>query len=195
VAHNGGGTSGVAHNGDGGVAHNSGVAHNGDGIFGVAHNGGGLSGVAHNGGESGLCVKRQTAALIFGNERTGLESAELALCDIASHIPVSGAFPSLNLSHAVQIYCYELFIALHGGDFMPAAAPEGQWMPLSRNELNLECKNIYAALKKIGFYEHKENEEQLIFFRDILARAGITRREADYLRNIVLKAARLIGNA
>jgi tRNA/rRNA methyltransferase/tRNA (cytidine32/uridine32-2'-O)-methyltransferase len=52
------------------------------------------------------------AALAFGNERNGLDDRELALCNIASHIPVSGAFPSLNLSHAVQIYGYELFRAL-----------------------------------------------------------------------------------
>jgi tRNA/rRNA methyltransferase/tRNA (cytidine32/uridine32-2'-O)-methyltransferase len=55
------------------------------------------------------------AALVFGNERTGLEDHELDLCHIASHIPVSGAFPSLNLSHAVQIYAYELFLALEAG--------------------------------------------------------------------------------
>ena len=153
---------------------------------GVAALTGGTGGLG--GGQSG--GGRDTVALVFGNERTGLESGELALCDIASHIPVSGAFPSLNLSHAVQIYCYELFIALSGGDG-GAAAPEGQWVPLTRQELDIECKNVYAALKKIGFYEHKENEDQLIFFRDILARAAITRREADYLRNITLKAARL----
>ena len=145
------------------------------------------------GGAGGLAGGRDTVALVFGTERTGLESGELALCDIASHIPVSAAFPSLNLSHAVQIYCYELFIALSGGKDASAAAPEGQWIPLTRNELDVECENIYAALKKIGFYEHKENEEQLHFFRDILARAGITRREAGYLRNIILKAVRLAG--
>ncbi|MDR2490533.1 MAG: RNA methyltransferase [Spirochaetaceae bacterium] len=138
---------------------------------------------------------RDTAALVFGNERTGLESEELALCDMASHIPVSGAFPSLNLSHAVQIYCYELFIALSGQNCTSAAAPDGQWVPLTRQELEAESENVYAALEKIGFYEHKENKEQLIFFRDLLSRAGITRREAGYLRNIILKAARLSEKA
>jgi tRNA/rRNA methyltransferase/tRNA (cytidine32/uridine32-2'-O)-methyltransferase len=46
------------------------------------------------------------AALAFGNERSGLDEAELDLCNIASHIPVSPSIPSLNLSHAVQIYGY-----------------------------------------------------------------------------------------
>ena len=55
------------------------------------------------------------AALVFGNERTGLEDDEIELCHIASHIPVDETFPSLNLSHAVQIYSYELFQALGEG--------------------------------------------------------------------------------
>ncbi|MDR1618645.1 MAG: RNA methyltransferase [Treponema sp.] len=59
--------------------------------------------------------KPGSVALVFGNERTGLEDHELDLCNIASHIPASGAFPSLNLSHAVQIYAYELFLALGSG--------------------------------------------------------------------------------
>ena len=46
------------------------------------------------------------AALVFGNERTGLEDHEIDICNMASHIPVDEAFPSINLSHAVQIYAY-----------------------------------------------------------------------------------------
>jgi tRNA/rRNA methyltransferase/tRNA (cytidine32/uridine32-2'-O)-methyltransferase len=59
-----------------------------------------------------LREKPGSAALVFGNERTGLDDQELSLCNIASHIPASDEFPSLNLSHAVQIYAYELFLAL-----------------------------------------------------------------------------------
>ena len=38
------------------------------------------------------------AALVFGNERTGLTELELGLCSLAVHIPSSEEFPSLNLS-------------------------------------------------------------------------------------------------
>ncbi|MDR2951704.1 MAG: RNA methyltransferase, partial [Treponema sp.] len=60
--------------------------------------------------------------IVFGNERTGLEDAEFDLCNIASHIPVSDTQPSLNLSHAVQIYAYELFLALE-----PQTQVKGEW--------------------------------------------------------------------
>ena len=47
-------------------------------------------------------------AIVFGNERTGLENDELALCSYAVHIPSDETFPSLNLAQAVQVLAYEL---------------------------------------------------------------------------------------
>jgi tRNA/rRNA methyltransferase/tRNA (cytidine32/uridine32-2'-O)-methyltransferase len=80
-----------------------------------------------------------SVALVFGNERTGLTDDELNFCNLASHIPVSDAFPSLNLSHAVQIYAYELFLAFGEtadespvGSASPTEAVKGQWVPLER---------------------------------------------------------------
>jgi len=63
-------------------------------------------------------------ALVFGNERAGLDADELNLCNVASHIPVSDDFPSLNLSHAVQVYAYELFLAFGGDLDLPVT---GEW--------------------------------------------------------------------
>ena len=48
-------------------------------------------------------------ALVFGNERNGLSIEELGKCHVLATIPSSDAYSSLNLSHAVQIFCYEIF--------------------------------------------------------------------------------------
>ncbi|MDR2479970.1 MAG: RNA methyltransferase [Treponema sp.] len=136
--------------------------------------------------------------LVFGNERTGLEDAELDLCNVASHIPVSGAFPSLNLSHAVQIYAYELFLAF-GGDCSAASAAEpsgpdpvkGEWTPLNRIQVEDLTAAITGTLADLGFYKHPGQEEQTRFLRDLVSRAGLTEREGAYLKNIFAKAARL----
>jgi tRNA/rRNA methyltransferase len=55
-----------------------------------------------------LSVKN-SIALVFGPEREGLTNEELSHCHLTVRIPSSTAFPSLNLSHAVMILCYELF--------------------------------------------------------------------------------------
>ena len=127
------------------------------------------------------------AALGFGNERTGLEDRELRSCNLASHIPVDGAFPSLNLSHAVQIYAYELFAALG-----PAREePKGRWDPLDQNRINALAQSVVCSLESLGFYQHPGREDQGRFFRDIFSRAALNAGEARYLENIFAKAARL----
>jgi tRNA/rRNA methyltransferase/tRNA (cytidine32/uridine32-2'-O)-methyltransferase len=127
------------------------------------------------------------AALVFGNERTGLDDAELSLCSLASHIPAARDCPSLNLSHAVQIYGYELYRALTG-------RPEpvkGQWVPLRREAVDGLVGKISENLKLLGFYQQPGREAQEQFFRDLFSRAALTEREAAYFTGIIAKAVRL----
>jgi tRNA/rRNA methyltransferase/tRNA (cytidine32/uridine32-2'-O)-methyltransferase len=155
------------------------------------------------------------AALAFGNERTGLDDEELALCNIASHIPASPGFPSLNLSHAVQIYGYELFRALGpeaepatdpadesglpdlpagggpGAGPGPAGAVKGAWVPLDRAQAEALAAAITDNLESLGFYRHPGREEQTRFIRDFISRAALSRREGKYFGDIFAKAARL----
>jgi tRNA/rRNA methyltransferase/tRNA (cytidine32/uridine32-2'-O)-methyltransferase len=126
-------------------------------------------------------------AIVFGNERTGLNEAELDLCNIASHIPVSEAFPSINLSHAVQIYAYELFLALSPGE----EAVKGEWTALDRTKADNLVESITGTLADIGFYKYPGREMQANFLRDVICRSGLTEREGKYLKDIFIKAARL----
>jgi len=127
------------------------------------------------------------AALVFGNERTGLDDDELNLCNIASHIPVSDAFPSLNLSHAVQIYAYELFLAFGG----TADGVKGECVPLTRAAADELTADITGVLAGLGFYKHPGREEQTRFLRDLICRAALTEKEGRYLKDIFAKAMRL----
>ena len=132
------------------------------------------------------------AALVFGNERTGLEAEELNLCNLASHIPADDAFPSLNLSHAAQIYAYQLFRALAPGPSAPEPAPpSGSWTALNRLQLDGLVGSVTNTLAGLGFYRQKGREEQERFLRDIFARAGLTLNEGRYLETIFVKAANL----
>ena len=126
------------------------------------------------------------AALIFGNERTGLEDEEIDLCNIASHIPVDEAFPSVNLSHAVQIYAYELFQAMASPD-----AVKGQWIPMDQEVLEALVREITDNFKMLGFYKQAGREEQKRFFRDVFSRAAMTEREGRYFAGLIARAVRL----
>ena len=138
------------------------------------------------------------AALAFGNERSGLDNAELGLCNIASHIPVSPSFPSLNLSHAVQVYGYELFRALEPDKSEQGSSQEGDkervkgaWEPLNRDQADTLAASIAKNLESLGFYRQPGREEQVRFIRDFISRAALSQREGTYLGDIFTKAARL----
>ena len=54
------------------------------------------------------CKGGQKTALLFGSEKTGLGKKYLEKCNAFLTIPTSSATPSMNLSHAVAVCCYEL---------------------------------------------------------------------------------------
>jgi len=59
-------------------------------------------------------------AIVFGNERTGLENDELMRCNAAVHIPSDPTYSSLNLAQAVQVLAYELRLSLIEGQGIAA---------------------------------------------------------------------------
>ena len=86
-------------------------------------------------------AKRGKVAVMFGNERTGLTNEELSWAHAAVAIPTAGTGKlcrrslkytggtgptSLNLSHAVGILAYEIFMAISGDDAKGEILPEKQ---------------------------------------------------------------------
>lgn len=49
-----------------------------------------------------------SVGVVFGPEKSGLDSETLKKCDVVSTIPMKYDFPSLNLAQAVMVYAYEL---------------------------------------------------------------------------------------
>ncbi len=125
-----------------------------------------------------------SVAVLFGNEETGLTDEELALCNVAVSIPASPEFPSLNLSHAVQVICYEIFRARTRGRLTP-------FSPIGAGTLNELVGVITESLRSIGFFTQVTPRQMGVFFTDILARAGLSVNEAKRLGVIFRKIAGL----
>jgi tRNA/rRNA methyltransferase len=129
---------------------------------------------------------RGKTALIFGNEESGLTQEELSHCHVAVKIPSSRAFPSLNLSHAVQIITYQLFRTLSASSFP-------RYTPINQAKLASLTGIIRRSLKNIGFFSQGEPEDLELFFKDILARAQLSGREAARLEVVFRKISGLIA--
>ncbi len=123
------------------------------------------------------------AAIIFGNERTGLTDDELTACTVGVVIPASPGFASLNLSHAVQIMGYQLFRT------QDATSPG--YTPLTLERLDRTVTTIADDLQKIGFFTLAGRADMERFWRMILSRAALSEGEAAYLEKLFDKAAGL----
>jgi len=115
-----------------------------------------------------------SVALVFGNERDGLSDAELDLCDQAVSIATSPLFPSLNLSHAVQIACWEARKALDG-----AHGREQARLPVPRARIDSVAGNIVTALQTAGMFKMAGRPEAEVFLRSVVARAGLSESELE----------------
>lgn len=131
-------------------------------------------------------IREGDVSLVFGNERTGLTDEELNACDAAVHIPSSPDFPSLNLSHAVQVITYSLYRTARGS--------EGKYTPVPREILNDTAEHMVNCLESIGFFSLTGKEEMKHFFRDLLARAAPDSREAARMKGIFTKIEGLKQN-
>lgn len=123
-------------------------------------------------------------ALIFGNERTGLTDEELAECTIGINIPSHPDFPSLNLSHAVQVMCYVMYRALETAD-------TAGYTPITLERLDKTVGVIADDLQKIGFFKVTGREDMEKFWQSVLSRAVLSEGEAAYIEKVFNKAAGL----
>jgi tRNA/rRNA methyltransferase len=128
--------------------------------------------------------KDGTVALLLGREDCGLNSEELALCDMLVSIPTSSEYPVMNLSHSAAVLFYEIS---HGenGDF-------GTVEMASRESLNLLQEKSRSLLAEVSYPLHKV-EFTLLMLRRILGRAELTEREARTLLGLIKRIRWKIG--
>ena len=140
--------------------------------------------------EGGPMAGGGRVALVFGPEARGLRNAELARCHVRVRIPAHDDQPSLNLSQAVLILAYEIFVA---------AAPElpsGDRLRARTGELENALAALRSGLLDIGYLDPRNPEAILGELRQLLVRAGPTPRELALLRGIARQvqwAARAIA--
>jgi TrmH family RNA methyltransferase len=125
-------------------------------------------------------------AVVFGSEVTGLDNHQLALCQEILSIPASPAFPSLNLSHAVMVVAYELFIASRTG--VPAQPRE---LASAGDLENFYC-HLQETLQAIGFLDAGHPDRMMFTFRQLFGRARLEHRDISILRGVLSSVDRML---
>jgi len=127
-----------------------------------------------------------SAALVFGNERDGLSDAELSLCDEAVRICTSELFPSLNLSHAVQVACWELREAILAASTrdLPERGRGAGRTAAPRSSIAREASRMADAMQAAGLYKLAGRSDAEAFLREVAARAALSETELERLSSL-----------
>lgn len=122
-------------------------------------------------------------ALLFGREGLGLTQEELTRCDLLVHIPSSDAYPVLNLSHAVTVVIYELYLA--GGHRL-------SHVPVSSEEERELLYKFFSELLEAIDYPDFRRANTEIMFRRMMGRSVPTKWEFYTIMGVLGDATKII---
>jgi len=117
-------------------------------------------------------------ALVFGREENGLTNDELQLCHLVANIQTANTYPSLNLSQASLLFCYELFQAAMN----PPEKPELDLA--SYQEIESMYNHIDLALNLLGYTESHRPESFFRSIRRLFGRIALERRDVFTIHKI-----------
>jgi tRNA/rRNA methyltransferase len=137
----------------------------------------------------------QRCGILFGPERNGLETDEVANADAVVMAPVSSNFASLNLAQAVLLVSYEWMkqsghgsigrVTTYEEALQPGPRTRGS-PPATKEDLLAFFEHIERELEQNGFFNPPEKRPSMVQnMRTMFTRMGATQQEIRTLRGIV----------
>ena len=122
------------------------------------------------------------SAMLFGPERAGLETDEVALANAIVTVPINPEFGSLNLAQAVILLAYEW--SRTGALAQPPV--KDLESPAPHGELEALVAQLEAALEAKDYYHPPERTRSTKnTIRSIFTKAGWSSREVKAVRGII----------
>lgn len=142
----------------------------------------------------------ERCGFLFGRERNGLETSEVANADVIVMIPVNSRFASLNLAQAVLIHGYEWTKRTGGASLGRVTTYEspietglrlGDDRPANKEELAGFFRHLESELESQGFFKSADKRPTVVNnLRSMFSRMGATEQEIRTLRGIVATLAK-----
>lgn len=147
----------------------------------------------------------ERVAMLFGRERNGLETCEVANADAIVMVPVAPRFASLNLAQSVLLLGYE-WMKVDGGSTLgrvttyETARAEGLHNrgsePADKRAVIGFFEHIEAELDRAGFFHPPEKRPTMVQnLRSMFTRLGASDQEVRTLRGMVKALAKGRGPA
>jgi tRNA/rRNA methyltransferase len=130
----------------------------------------------------------ERVGLLFGGERAGLETSDIALCQAVVTIPIDPRFRSLNLGQAVAINAYEWWTTVT--EAAPASFRPGPGPATGEAMLGL-YEHLERELDAAGFFHPPEKTPNMTQnLRSALAKASFTDQEVRTFRGVITALSR-----
>ena len=124
----------------------------------------------------------QKTGIMFGRERWGLESVEVALADEIVTFPVNPAFASLNIGQAVLLMSYEWMGTVAAE--LPISEPAS--LPASKEDLFGLFEHLESSLDKDNYFRPEHKRATMVEnLRNIFQKAQLSQQEIHALRGVV----------
>lgn len=130
----------------------------------------------------------RAAGLLFGGERAGLETSDIALCQAVVTLPIDPRFRSLNLAQAVAINAYEWRMTVESGP--PPNFRDGP-KPADQAAMQGLYDHFERELEAAGFFHPPEKKPSMVQnLRAPLGRARFSDQEVRTFRGVVTALSR-----
>lgn len=137
----------------------------------------------------------ERVAMLFGRERNGLETSEIANADAIVMVPVARRFASLNLAQSVLLVGYE-WMKVDGGSTLGRVTtyetPRAEGvhnrgsLPADKQAMLGFFEHIEAELDRAGFFHPPEKRPTMVQnLRSMFTRLGASEQEVRTLRGMV----------
>lgn len=135
-----------------------------------------------------ITARNLRAGILFGPERAGLDSDDLARADTLVRFPLNPAFMSLNLAQAVMVMAYEWWTAVE--DTPPRLLMTNETRIATKAELENFLVHLIDELDACGFLRNLPKRPGMVRnIRHLLQRGEVTSQELRTLHGIVTELA------
>ncbi len=149
-----------------------------------------------------------TIALVLGREESGLTNEEANRCGARWKLPTEPGFPSLNLAQAAGIALFAMAEARRSIGWAATPVDEGitprslragasqrsKDSAASQEEVSRLLDHMRAEMVEWGYEDTVRTDASMVLLRALVARAGLTHREAQLIRGILRQARWRLDN-
>jgi tRNA/rRNA methyltransferase len=149
-------------------------------------------------------ARGQRCGILFGPERTGLETDEVAVADAVVMVPVNPKFASLNLAQATLLLGYEWLKLTAAGTLgrvttyeqpLSTGAQTRGSEPATKDQLIGMFEHLEGELDRLGFFNPPHKRQTMVRnLRSMMSRMEATEQEIRTFRGIVATLAKGKGH-